>query len=474
MISPYDVVTSKYDLPFPLWDLQIEAINDLAPRTRSGLYAEVGTGKTVMSTVAALFKKLSNPQQTTSTIVIMPPILLTGWYRWLKRIPNVSAVVYKGTPSERKEIKLHADFILVSLNIFKNDVAYLTTFFASNYDNVIVVVDEATSIKNSASENHKMIRDFAVGRDLMLLTGTPLSTPMDAYAYIKLVSPTIYRNKRHFENLHVAERDFFNNVKKWDNLDFLKENMEVNSWRILQSDVLKDLPPERYIPLHYSLDKEHAKLYKKLAEEQILILETGGKIDATQATRLRHCMQQIVLNPDHFLGKEMKPAGYELLDQILLELNTESPDGHKLIIFANYKMTNRKLVEYLQPFGVVACYSEVSAAQQTKNIDRFMHDPTCRVAVLNPLSAGQGLDGLQDVCKDILFMELPIIPKDFIQAVGRLHRAGQKYSVNVRLAIAEKTIQEPLLQDVLRKDVLVNKVQRGFADLRDLIFGEVS
>lgn len=473
-MKPYDLVLSKYEMPFPLWDLQIEAINNLATLPRSGWYAEVGTGKTVMSTITALYKKQMQPELKTATVVIMPPILLTGWRRWLEKIkPKVSIVVYKGSPAERKQINLQADFVLMSINIFKNDIDYLTKFFASNYDNVIVVVDEATSIKNVTSENHKKVRDFSAGRDMMLLTGTPLSTPMDAYAYVKLVAPAIYRNQRHFENLHVAERDFFNNVKKWDNLDFLKENMGINSCRILQSDVLKDLPEVFYMPLHYSLEREHVKLYKKLADEQLLILEDGGKIDATQATRLRHCLQQIVLNPDHFLGKVMKPAGYELLDEILSELNTESVDGHKLIIFANYKMTNRKLMEYLQPYNPVACYSEVTASQQMKNIDRFINDPTCRIAVLNPLSAGQGLDGLQSVCRDILFLELPIVPKDFIQAVGRLGRAGQKYNVRCRIAVAEGTIQESLLHDVLRKDVLINTVVRGFANLRDLIFGKV-
>lgn len=473
-MKPYEVVTSEYTFPFSLWDRQVKEINTLAPLPRSGWYAEVGTGKTVMSTITALFKKITHRDQKTATIVIMPPILLTGWKRWLDKItPKLTTVIYKGSPAKRKQINLNADFILVSLVVFKNDIEYLTKFFNHTYDNVIVIVDEATSIKNTASDNHKTVRDFAAGRDMLLLTGTPLSTPIDAYAYVKLISPTIYRNKRHFENLHVAERDFFNNVKKWENLDFLKENMEINSCRILQSDVLKDLPEIFYIPLHYSLESAHIKLYKKLADEQILLLEDGGKIDATQATRLRHCMQQIVLNPEHFLGKPMKPAGYELLDEILSELNTESVDGHKLIVFANYKMTNRRLVDYLQPYGVVACYSDVSASQQMKNIDRFINDPTCRVAVLNPLSAGQGLDGLQDVCRDILFLELPIIPKDFIQAVGRLGRAGQKYNVRCRIAVAEGTIQESLLQDVLKKDVLINKVQRGFADLRDLIFGKV-
>jgi len=470
-MTPYEVVTSTHELPFPLWDLQIDGVNKLAALPRSGFYAEVGTGKTAMSTVCALYKRIMYPGKSSAVIVIMPPILLTGWSRWLAKIPGITSVIYKGSPADRKKIDLEADFVLVSLNIFKNDVDYLSKFFENHYDNVIIIVDEATSIKNTSSENHKKVRDFASGRDLMLLTGTPLSTPIDSYAYIKLIAPSIYRNKRHWENLHVKEKDFFGNIKKYDNLDFLKENMEVNSIRILQADVLKDLPEIFYMPMHYSLEPEHTKLYKKLADEQILLLEDGGKIDATQATRLRHCMQQIVLNPDHFLGKPAKPAGFEMLDEILFELNTKSVDGNKLIIFANYKMTNRKLVEYLQDYGVIACYSDVTAAQQMRNIDRFINDPTCRVAVLNPLSAGQGLDGLQGVCRDILFLELPVVPKDFIQAVGRLGRSGQKFNVRCRIAVAEGTIQESLLQDVIRKDVLVNKVQRGFADLRDLIFG---
>lgn len=470
--TPYEVVDQAYDLPFPLWQLQVDAVNGLAPLPRSGWYAEVGTGKTAMSTVSALYKKIQAKGQKTATVVIMPPILLTGWKRWLNKIVGVKSVIYKGSPAERKEINIHADFILLSLPIFKNDYEYLTKFFAKHYDNVIVIVDEADSIKNIQSANHKKVRDFAAGRDLMLLTGTPLSTPGDAYAYVKLIAPTVYRNKRHFENLHVAERDFFGNIKKWENLDFLKESMEINSVRILQSDVLPDLPEVFYIPMHYSLEKEHERLYKKLAEEQILLLEDGGKIDATQASRLYNCMQQIVLNPGHFLGKSMRPAGYELLDETLAELNLENSVAGKLIIFANYKMTNRALVDYLQPYGVVACYSDVTAAQQGRNIDRFINDPSCKVVVLNPLSAGKGLDGLQDVCNDILFMEQPIVPKDFIQAVGRLGRSGQKLNVRCRIAIAENTIQEHLVRNLMNKDVLVNKVQRGFADLRDLIFGK--
>lgn len=40
-------------------------------------------------------------------------------------------------------------------------------------------------------------------------------------------------------------------------------------------------------------DIKHLKLYRKLAEEELLKLPDGGKIDATQATKLVHALGQI-------------------------------------------------------------------------------------------------------------------------------------------------------------------------------------
>ena len=44
-------------------------------------------------------------------------------------------------------------------------------------------------LKNTGSDNYAKVRDFAREQQICLLTGTPLSVPLDGYAMIKLVEP---------------------------------------------------------------------------------------------------------------------------------------------------------------------------------------------------------------------------------------------------------------------------------------------
>ena len=76
--------THLYELPFTLRPFQVDAVNYLAPLTRTGLYLEPGLGKTVVCTVCALYKRITG--QTEITIGIMPPLLVTQWARWLAKV----------------------------------------------------------------------------------------------------------------------------------------------------------------------------------------------------------------------------------------------------------------------------------------------------------------------------------------------------------------------------------------------------
>lgn len=461
-MTPYELVASRYGLPFPAYNYQELTINALAPLLKSGHYLAVGVGKTLTSTVSSLYKLATN--QVDKVIVLMPPILLVSWYRWLSSIKGTSAMIYAGSPAKRKALKFDTDFILMSYDIFKRDYDRITTEFDG--ERTCLVCDEATAIKNIESKNYQRVRDFSEIGHGMLLTGTPLSKVLDGYAYVKLLAPTVYRSYAQFENIHVAKRDFYGTPIEFSNLELLEKSMKVNSIRILKEDVLDQLPEVQYTPLYYDLDPKHLALYHKLAEEQLLELANGDKIDATQTTRLWHSLQQIVMNWDHFSGEMTNKAmGFELVDQIMDELGDE-----KLIIFSNYKLTSAKVAEYTKKYGSVAVWGEVTAAQKQKAIDRFMSDPTCRVIVVQVKSGGYGLN-LQDCCADVLFLESPLIPADFEQAVGRVYRNGQRKKVHVRVGIAQGTIQMRLLELLMKKDALVNKVVRNYQDIRDALFG---
>jgi DNA repair and recombination RAD54-like protein len=159
-------------------------------------------------------------------------------------------------------------------------------------------------------------------------------------------------------------------------------------------------------------------------------------------------------------------TGYELIDQVM-----EDMAGQKLIIFTNYRLTSAGVTKHLTKYGAVAVYGAISAAAQQRNVDRFMNDPTCQVLVAQVQSAGYGLN-LQDTCADVMFMEAPLNPIHFEQAVGRVYRNGQKRKVRVRVAVADGTIQVRLHNMLLKNDELVNRVVRSYQDIRKALYGE--
>jgi SNF2 family DNA or RNA helicase len=423
----------------------------------------MGTGKTFISTAISLFHKVTYGHQV---VVIMPPILIRQWGRWLASIkPEISVTEYRGTPAQRDALDLDMDFVLVGVQIFKRDFARFQRYFSDK--NYTVIIDEANLVGNIESDNHKKVYEFAAGHPQIVLTGTPMNSVMDAYGLLKFSAPGAYRSIRHFENTHVEERDFYKKPIKFGNLDLLAENMMVNSRRILLEDMYPDLDEPAYIPTYYDLAPAHYKLYRKLAEEELLKLPDGGKIDATSANKLIHALGQIIVNYPHFSGN---PDDVSLTVEMITQKLSELGDG-KLVVFANYKLTVAHLKDKLQKFGAVTINSEVTEAQKERNLQAFMTDPECRVVIAQFVSAGKGLDGLQHVCNHAFFAEPCQQPRDFHQAVARLKRLGQKKKVMVMMGIANNTTQVRGFKKLLDNDDLVNKVIRNATELREAIYG---
>jgi SNF2 family DNA or RNA helicase len=184
---------------------------------------------------------------------------------------------------------------------------------------------------------------------------------------------------------------------------------------------------------------------------------------------LFHALQQIILNPDVFAeDPTFEAAGVEMLDEIMAELGDK-----KLVVFTNYRMTNAKLEKHTaEKYNGRTIYGGTSNAKQQAALDEFVNNPTCRSLTLQVQAGGMGIDDLQTVCNDMLFLEFPTIPSWYHQAVARLHRNGQKFPVNVRVAIAEGTTQPDRFRRLMDNDQLVNTVIRNFEDLRAAVFSK--
>lgn len=316
-------------------------------------------------------------------------------------------------------------------------------------------------------------------RNLILMTGTPLTTPADVYGYTRLLNPAAYPTHRVFENEHITGYDAYNNAVSYTNENKLQTNFLFNGARVFRREIDPDLPEVSYEPMFYTLHPDHMRKYKELADQALLSLGADVKMDFATEAALQNALQQVIIGYDQYFETEAeqqkaraKIRAFELLDEVM-----SSMGERKLIVYAYYKRTIASLLAHGAKYQAVAVNGTQTASQRHAALDKFINDPKCRLLIGQPLSMGSGLDTLKNVCHEVLFLELPMVAKDFIQAVGRIDRNGQKNRCRVMLAIAEGTLQVRRQKRLLDKDEQANKIQNPSSttakqDLKAWIYGD--
>jgi len=276
-VTPTEYIYEHFIVPFELYPFQACGVDGLAPLPRTGIYWEPGLGKTPGSTFCSLYHKINGADVI---VGITPPSLVRQWSRWLSRIKHKSGkpldvLMYQGPPAKRRLMDLNVEIVLMSIQIFKRD--YTRICEELGVKNVHIFVDEAHCLKDVSTQNYKMVRDFSAEQTIQLLTGTPLSNPCDVYAYVKFTAPMVYSTLYQFEQIHVAERDFRDTPIEFQNMDLLQSNLLINADRKTKHEVLTQLPEAIITQIDYDLDPKHYSLYKRLAEDQLLLLPDGDK-----------------------------------------------------------------------------------------------------------------------------------------------------------------------------------------------------
>jgi hypothetical protein len=357
----------------------------------------------------------------------------------------------------------------MSNQIFKNDFSRLQKLVHGHTYGLMV--DEAQNMKNTESQMWKLAMRFSAGQFLAMATGTELNKPDDAYGYVKAKTPGVYQSFGQFKRLHAGKEDFFGNVTEWVNLDLLHDNLYLQSVHRTKEEVHAHLPEARYMQFPYELDEAHARLYKELAEQQILELEEGGKVDATTQQNLWNHMQQIVLNTGNYGRSDIRPAAFDVIDTLIDTLDFDNlPTKRKFIIWTWYQQSTELVRDYLEQRYAGRVAVAYGKSDSTKEFARFKDDPECWWMVAQPLSAGAGVEP-QYVCYNCLFLETPTRSIPFRQAAGRVDREGQSENANIWIATAMGTIQETLYQNLLTNDALVQQVQKNPRDIRKMIYG---
>lgn len=415
---------------------------------RTANYSEVGTGKSLISYLYMMDRLYSGSK----LLLLMPPGLLFQYIFELKRIitGHQFSVEVMLKDKQKRNVKLDSydkeqwpDVLGMSYQLF---VKYYK-FFTQQRIYTGVICDEAHALGNVKNKMFAAVCYFLQHRkdaSILMMTATPMPTEIQsAYGQIKLKNPDAYASLDQFDRKHVVyepnrlrvrdangkmrERKIMV-ISEYKNLDELSDNLLVNAVRRKASSVLP-LDAPTIIDHTVLLYREHEELYQTLLQEKMLEIGNDELKIADNASALRQMALQLITNPNLYRPEDAPFAREDIapLETLFGLIESMPLKETKLIIFCHFKESVKMLARELAEFNPALVYGGSDTA---KNVDKLLHDESCRIGILNFASGGAGLN-LQSVSYMIVVYEAIGSPGMLEQGFGRVQRSGQTHPVRI-------------------------------------------
>jgi SNF2 family DNA or RNA helicase len=198
------------------------------------------------------------------------------------------------------------------------------------------------------------------------------------------------------------------------------------------------LPDKVESTIDVSLDEKGLKAYKEMEKESLIELE-GEEIAALDAAAVMSKLLQMANgfiydeahNPRHIHEAKLDALG-EILEA------AESP----VLVYYNFQADKD---------AILSRFHDAKLLENDSTIEEW-NKGKIKILLAHPASAGYGLN-LQDGGHIMAWYGLPWSLEQYLQAVARLQRQGQKYPVMVYHLIAKGTVDEQVVASLSKKDM---------------------
>ena len=399
-------------------------------------------------------------------LIVCPASLKHNWRREWKKwdVKSLSISIIDG----EEDYEFMTNVVIINYDIL---AAHREQVKASPWD--LVILDECHYLKSGRADRtlevfggikrnpDKTIKerfDPIPAKRMLLLSGTPLvNKPKELWTLLKAVDPDglgsdwmryarRYCEARPIERWNPVIRKLERVGWWWDGAANLEELQEIMRSRFmvrrLKKDVLPELPAKRRQVIILEPKPQLAKLIAK--EIKTYEEHAAGKTDYDQDLpsigEIAELRKKIALRKVPYV-----------VDHIREVLN-EQP---KVVVFVHHHEVGDALMEV---FGseAVLLDGRVSTNDRQAVIDRFQTDPGCKIFVGGIQAAGVGIT--LTAASTVIFVELDWVPGNITQAEDRCHRIGQKESVLVQHLILEGSLDERVIDVIIKKQEILDKV----------------
>jgi SNF2 family DNA or RNA helicase len=383
---------------------------------------ELGLGKTVTA-IALLARRGTLP----ATIVV-PINVLEQWARKINEfLPSLSVYIVRtsveGESPKRFEERQKAHVVLIAYSRLSS--------WSSTLLHRTLIFDEVQDLRRGSSQKYMAaVEARSSAERCMGLSATPIfNYGGEFFNVMSVISPG-----------SLGERDEF--VREWcpgggDNLR-IADPLAFGEWlreqglmiRRSRADVKRELPPIVRVIVDVPLGTEDGGELEAIAWRALY----GGSKDRFSARgEFDHRLRQ-------WTGIAKAPAVAAFVSDMI-----ESTGEPVLLAgwhHAVYEIWKEKLAS-LNP----AFYTGIESGKAKDEAARKLISGETKLLIMS-LRSGQGLDGLQGVCRRVVYGELDWAPPVHQQLTGRVHRDGQQETTMEYWAISDEG-SDPVILDTL-------------------------
>lgn len=330
----------------------------------------------------------------------------------------------------------------------------------------LLIMDEVHRyLRNRKSTTFTNLRRLRT-KYILPMSGTlsPRSPALDLWPPLRLVDPkafsSFWRFVRRFFEIH--EGEFGWTIGRCIDEGGLHTLLRRYIIRRTKAEVRSDLPERTIAPVFLDMTPKQRRHYRDVEKGWMTRL-SGRKILVKSAIAQTVRLKQICIDPD-LMDPEADTIQGPKIDAVLEKI--EELDGRPFVLFSQFRraierISNRLDAEHVLYVGGNPRNEDNRRTFVRGDVQGFLSTMQC---------GGEGVDGLQEVCSDALFLDKMWNPADNEQARDRLHRDGQMEPVTIHEFLMNDTIEERIEDLLVRKGFEITRILDG-AELAKLLYG---
>jgi superfamily II DNA or RNA helicase len=477
-----DAVTG---LGFQLHPYQEDGALFLAQSGRAFLADDMGLGKTLQAIVATLIMRRTVGIK--KTLVVCPASLKHQWASEIAKACGEVARVVEGSRTMRAAAyrRWKQGFLILNYELALRDLDLVRAAKAE-----LVVLDEAQRIKNWDTKTAKAIKELT-SPFAFVLTGTPLENRLsELHSLVEFLNPRALGPRWRLLPFHAVSEPG-GKIVAYEALDVLRARLAGFFMRRERSEVLDQLPPRTDNTFWTEMTPTQLRPYRRHARKVAVLLAQNRPLKTAEVRLLLQSLTSMRILCNAWAQYEWDRSEHRLKDahtgepdvrwiqspkleefSHVLEDLLERP-GAKVLVFSQWERLLRLAHYVVRPLldrrgeSATIFHGGMDSRARLQTIDAFRTDPARRV-LFSTDAGGLGLN-LQDAASVVVNLEVPWNPAVLEQRIGRVHRMGQRKSVQVLHFVTRGAIEERVRQVVENKKalfdgLLVDEVDRVVLD----------